>query len=731
MYGNSVRRLLLGVCLLTAATMLYGCGSSKKEGAGAGTAQATPTGNIQSSVQSVNTSGPLPVVTFTLFDENGNPLDPTSLPANSVRFTIAQLGADGYYKNYILTTTATQPGYDSGGTFATVSPGVYTYTFKTDIKDPTKTLGNLAFDSTLTHTVAAQITRTVTSVSGTSFQQATNPYLNFRPDGGAVTATREVVSISACNECHGSLGLHGGGRREIALCIVCHYPGVIDPQTGNSVDMKVLIHKIHMGGKLPSVAQSVGYAIIGFGSSFNSYSTVGYPFISGDSRITGTPIECTKCHKQGTDLAGRTFGKDVDKWKGAPKIANCTTCHDTTTFDGSATLTVNNPRPGDTTPNLVTITSAPHSGGNATDATCVGCHIDSTPTDQYTLSVVGAHTILEKAPAYYTGINFQIINVANATAGNAPTVTFKITKDDGTAISPAAPSSFSLKFGYFTQLDYLNNGLANYGQPLSQATTAATANGDGSYTISFATPIPAALTAGVGVIGLEGRIPYTTPKGTYNVGGTAVQWYFNLANGARITDQSLQRRKVVSVEKCNACHSRLSLHGANRVNSIEECVICHNPNATDKGRRVGGPFLDGLAERTINLKDMIHSIHTGEELSVKPYVVYGFGNTPNVFSHVRYPNDRRICTACHLDGTFGLPLPANALGTTTDTKAIANDNSDDTKIRPITATCTSCHDDAGTASHAASKVVNNAETCVQCHRTGLLVGPDFAHTPVR
>lgn len=115
MYGNSVRRLLLGVCLLTVAAMLYGCGSSKKEGAGAGTAQATPTGNIQSSVQSVNTSGPLPVVTFTLFDENGNPLDPTSLPANSVRFTMAQLGADGYYKNYIPTTTATQRGTTPAG----------------------------------------------------------------------------------------------------------------------------------------------------------------------------------------------------------------------------------------------------------------------------------------------------------------------------------------------------------------------------------------------------------------------------------------------------------------------------------------------------------------------------------------------------------------------------------------------------------------------------------------
>ncbi|HSB32217.1 MAG TPA: hypothetical protein VLD55_11500, partial [Candidatus Sulfobium mesophilum] len=72
-----------------------------------------------------------------------------------------------------------------------------------------------------------------------------NPYLNFRPDGQQVTATREVVAISNCNECHGKLGAHGGGRREVALCILCHNPQLIDTDTGNSINMKVLIHKIH------------------------------------------------------------------------------------------------------------------------------------------------------------------------------------------------------------------------------------------------------------------------------------------------------------------------------------------------------------------------------------------------------------------------------------------------------------------------------------------------------
>jgi len=108
-------------------------------------------------------------------------------------------------------------------------------------------------------------------------------------------------------------------------------------------------------------------------------------------------------------------------------------------------------------------------------------------------------------------VNFQILSVANAKAGNKPTVTFKITDDAGNSISPsAAGSSFNLRLGYFKQSDYINDGMGDYGQPLSQSLATATANADGSYTIAFAAAIPASAT-GTGVAGMDGMRAYNNP----------------------------------------------------------------------------------------------------------------------------------------------------------------------------------------------------------------------------
>lgn len=717
--------------LLPMLALVGGCGSGKKEGTSTPVATATSPANLRASITGVDVSGPTPVVTFTLKDENGAALSPTTSGV-SARFTIARIKSDGNYENYIPSTTATQPTYDSGGTFADLGNGTFSYTFVTDIKDPAQTLNGIVLDATtqsLTHTVAGQIQRTVTqnnglTQGGASFQQATNPYVNFRPDGAAVTSTREVVSISSCNECHNKLGLHGGGRRDIALCIVCHYPGVIDPDSGNSVDMKSLIHKIHYGENLPSNVAGGEYQIVGFNGSIHSYKTVAYPFISGDNTISATPIECVKCHRKGTDLSRKPYGADVDKWKAtsptvsSASIENCTTCHDTTTFDAAAT----------------------HTAGTATDAQCAFCHpAGVTGSNEFDITVVGSHTILEQSTVY-TGVNFQIISATNTVAGQAPTVTFKITDNSGAVIVPST-GSFSIKIGY-PATDYTNNLMVNFGQPLSQSLSEATANGDGSYSVTFATAIPAGKT-GVGVLGIEGRKTYTITtghKGTLNVnvGGKAIQYYFNLSTGQQIADPASQRRQSVDINKCNLCHSRLSLHGANRVNSIGECVICHNADATDRGRRpVGAPTgtPDNLAEQSVDFKVMIHKIHTGENLVLsQPYTIYGFGGTANDFSEVRYPQDRRNCLACHIDTTpktYGLPLSTFVLGTSIATGTLLNDDSDNTRIPPMTAVCTSCHDLQLWVDHATTNTLGDVETCTQCHATGLALGPDFAHVPIR
>ena len=95
---------------------------------------------------------------------------------------------------------------------------------------------------------------------GTNYASTT---FNFVPNGSAVTTVRDVIRTQSCNKCHDQLSSHGGSRRGVEMCNFCHTPQKPDPDTGNTVDFKVMVHKIHMGADLPSVQAGKPYQIIG------------------------------------------------------------------------------------------------------------------------------------------------------------------------------------------------------------------------------------------------------------------------------------------------------------------------------------------------------------------------------------------------------------------------------------------------------------------------------------
>ena len=37
------------------------------------------------------------------------------------------------------------------------------------------------------------------------------------------------------------------------MCVLCHTPQNVDTTTGNSLDLKVMVHELHMGKNLPTV----------------------------------------------------------------------------------------------------------------------------------------------------------------------------------------------------------------------------------------------------------------------------------------------------------------------------------------------------------------------------------------------------------------------------------------------------------------------------------------------
>ncbi len=161
-------------------------------------------------------------------------------------------------------------------------------------------------------------------------------------------------------------------------------------------------------------------------------------------------------------------------------------------------------------------------------------------------------------------------------------------------------------------------------------------------------------------------------------------------DGSKVTP----RRQVVDINKCNGCHSTLSLHGENR-NQIEQCVLCHNPSENDSVVRVvaTNPADKAQPNQSINFAMMIHKIHTGEGLTAagQNYTIVGFGGSHNDFSDVRYPAmtptggvaDTAKCYMCHVNNSEAVfPIGKNKV---TDPQG---------RISPVAATtsaCTACH----------------------------------------
>jgi OmcA/MtrC family decaheme c-type cytochrome len=99
------------------------------------------------------------------------------------------------------------------------------------------------------------------TVDSVAYRDAGNATSDFRFGGVADLAPREVVKQDNCNQCHVSLRAHGGIRRDVKLCLLCHTSGSEDKNVatveggtpGASVDFRVMIHKIHNAAHLPSL----------------------------------------------------------------------------------------------------------------------------------------------------------------------------------------------------------------------------------------------------------------------------------------------------------------------------------------------------------------------------------------------------------------------------------------------------------------------------------------------
>ena len=234
-----------------------------------------------------------------------------------------------------------QASSESNGTLTDHGDGSYTYVFSTNLTTARKAVAldgvtepgeAITYDRNLTHRISLMM-------GGHSGPTDDDTY-DFVPATGVtdplLMETRNIVATSGCKGCHGNeFHGHGGNRVSVENCVTCHNPSNTDAQSGNTLDMKVMIHKIHMGGELPSVtgpatdgilwddpttpadetADNATYAIWGYQTTKHTWWKVGFPALIQN---------CTKCHQGG--------GKDETNWKTKLSRAACGSCHDNVNF---------------------------------------------------------------------------------------------------------------------------------------------------------------------------------------------------------------------------------------------------------------------------------------------------------------------------------------------------------------------------------------------------------------
>jgi OmcA/MtrC family decaheme c-type cytochrome len=744
-------------------------------------------------------------VTYRLMNGRGQVRDATGVEN---RWTLAQFGADPEgvpaYVALVRTgaevtidgVTERQPDFETEGVVTGLGDGRFRYTYATQLPE--------GYNPAATYRVG--VFSRVSTGDGQFDPDAPNVVFDFVPAGGA-PQKREVVANEGCSTCHVEIRAHGDFRRGLQICTTCHTFQLFDPDTidpanpalPNPLDLGRMVHRIHRGNDLPTVAtalaaaQAAGpgdartavladpqatYSVIGFQGSEFVFGGVPRPNTAdrpqvlvenGVERLAVSGVNhpqdirnCATCHRPEAPDSARIL---VDTSK-----RSCQGCHVHVWFEsatpptapsGTAYYETHPPVPG-----------FPFNG-SVPSATCAVCHGDPSPIVNARVSV--AH-VEPHDSAEYNPLTFTIVDVTDAAAGLNPTVTFDVADRNGPVTDLAVLDTMNVTMsGPTSDYVYTQNFLS---QPIM--TTAGTtktvfatpvAGTPGRFQIAFANrtsgplaggpAIPAGAT-GTWAIGLEGRrvnAALTTSERANGTLGETANFYDKPNNPVRYIAVAggtvEERRTVVTTERCSACHDVLSFHGGQR-NETQYCVLCHAPDATDwgtpalTGTTAGRPKIDvggvptvnvaatpdNIEERSIHLKNMIHRIHTGEDLELtRPFAVYGFRTSLFYFDELRVPALARMrCTSCHEEDTYTLEaLPLDAAPTVAnETPTIMHTGTQqhaagENTVPPIRSACLSCHDTPFARQHADAFTAGLTERCRECHTEGNVAAVKTAH----
>jgi OmcA/MtrC family decaheme c-type cytochrome len=413
-------------------------------------------------------------VTFKVSLKNGRPVPLAEL--NLIGMYAA--GPSSNYNPILARVT------DQAATSVANADGSWTYTFAAAIPatylaplndstafglDDGELQGQALLDGT--YTLGIEMYK-IYDVEGEDVRDVANATVDFLVGNATAIEARAVVGDENCNNCHSEVRLHGGTRREVKLCLLCHTAGAEDwrpadqtqpdPNPGVSIDFKVMIHRIHNGAHLPSVlgvatnndgsrnyaATKKPYTVRGRNGSVHDYSEIGFPvwpnlnvplprdqgFTTLNATNQGTEntirsgaAACAKCHgdpdgsgpKAAPAQGGLAFSKST-------RVA-CGTCHDDIDWHKPYTA------------NLLTMPP------QADDATCAQCH----PASGAGLSVEACHLHPILDPNFNKGLVATLTAVSESGTNNANgkfdpgekvRLSFTIRDDNGLDVAPSTLS---------------------------------------------------------------------------------------------------------------------------------------------------------------------------------------------------------------------------------------------------------------------------------------------------
>ncbi len=638
-------------------------------------------------------------VDFSVVDENGFPYPYIS--HSQVRFTAAKLVAPGIlgagqgsaWQSYInrLEAAPTNPANGSGtqdqiqatyerdGSFTNHEDGTYSYVFETNLQAVVTPI-SVSYDADASHRVAIQI-------SGGGIPVANASY-DWQPSTGLTSGivTREMVSTESCNSCHGELALHGGGRKDIAYCVTCHNPGTIDANSGNTVDFKVMVHKIHMGMDLPSVGAGGEYAIWGFRDRKHDYSDVVFP---QDVR------NCRNCHDESNAAT-----PDAENWMLYPTAASCGSCHDDVNFE----------------------TGTNHVAGARSDAECSTCHVGGTNNQ---LAVDYVHDIGGYVDAK------ELLTLRMDGSALDPT-----NNDVQLSFSLINPSDNSVYTTPASSMAFLSRARL-YRNPVNDATgytdsfnyfdiTALTPDAAGQYTLDtdivLASGERLAFSSRLRVCThpKDGGLLDCADPDADNAGVTAA--WGNIDVNGDLLAASDELTMGADYSRCETCHAdpTIDVHGGD-YSSLQQCRACHNNS-----------FLRSVGN--LDLKFIIHAYHAGN-------LDDGAGGKESV----HYPDTVTNCNQCHSDNQLDLPLAANIWAPETDTGLYTSStafvcaschlSTQPGAVNPADLSPLPAADQAvvghmlqnGAVFNGSQAAANITESCSVCHSSSSLAAIDSAH----